>query len=45
MLDGTGGDEWLLAEIADDGDEDSPCEDLAEYFTAHGLECATSEVA
>jgi hypothetical protein len=37
--------EWLLAEIADDGDEDSPCEDLGTYFATHGLECETTEAA
>ena len=37
--------DWRLAEIADDGDEDSPCEDLSTYFATHGLECETTEAA
>ena len=41
---GASGD-WLLAEVFDDGDEESPCEDLAPYFAQHGLECETTEAA
>ncbi|HVF34709.1 MAG TPA: hypothetical protein VND91_05240 [Candidatus Saccharimonadia bacterium] len=37
--------EWLLAEVFDDGDEESPCEEHAPYFAQHGLDCHTTEAA